>query len=349
MKKRCILIAPDSLKGCCTSLQAAQAMAQGAREAGDFEILQFPLADGGEGTMQVLTQALNGRFVQMRAHDPLQRELECEYGILQDQRTAVLDVAQTCGLTLLQKEELNPMKTSTFGVGEQIVHAFQQGCRRFLIGLGGSATCDGGKGMIAALAPQLEALQSCEFIVLCDVNNPLYGPNGAAFVFAPQKGAKMREVVLLDHQLRQLSQQHNAKLAFAPGAGAAGGLGYAFLTFLKAHLQSGIETILHELNFDHYLPQADIILTAEGCTDRQTLSGKLPFGLLQKAKTYHIPTFVLAGKVKDTDLLAEAGFAQVVGINPPQTDLKTCLNTDFALERLKITSQQVIQSWLAKL
>lgn len=341
-----IIIACDSFKGSCSSEQAAAAITQGIREwAGDQSLTIFPIliADGGEGTMRTLCQALHGTLVQVAAHDAIMRPILSEYAILPD-GTAVLDMAETGGITRLSKEELNPMDATTYGLGEQIADTLMRGCARLYIGLGGSATTDGGQGMMQALKNAGISDTQVSVRVLCDVTNPLYGENGSAYVFAPQKGATPEQVRLLDERLRnQAAASPHPEMAHTPGAGAAGGLGFALMCYLNAQLVSGIETVLECQHFDDILEGADMVFTGEGRMDKQTLMNKAPLGVLRHAMQKGIPIAGLAGKVEDRDELAAAGFSYVEEINPPHTPLEQAMDTQFAMNRLRVTAKEILK------
>lgn len=251
-----ILLAIDSFKGCLSSEEVEAAFSQ-AISARGAEVRSLPMSDGGEGMLPAFITALHGQLLQAKVHDPLMRPVTACYGIAPD-GTAVIETAQACGLTYLSAEERNPLVATTYGVGELVAHAIQHGCRRFLIGLGGSGTSDAGKGMLQGLTDSLAPgctiedvlngpLSDCHFILASDVRNPLYGPEGAAQVFAPQKGATPEMVEELDRRARQFAEESARRMdrdaSFQPGAGAAGGLGYAFLQYLQATTQSGADPL----------------------------------------------------------------------------------------------------------
>lgn len=342
-----IVIACDSFKGSCTSEQVAAAITDGIHELlghSQVDVRRVLIADGGEGTMRTLCQALHGTLVSVPAHDAIMRPIESEYAILPD-GTAVMDMAETGGITRLNRNELDPMNATTYGLGEQIVSALARGCTRIYIGLGGSATTDGGRGMIQALNDAGVTDTKANIRVLCDVTNPLYGDNGAAYVFSPQKGANPEQVRLLDERLRAwAAASPHPEAAHIPGAGAAGGLGFALMCFLHAELVSGIETILECQHFDELLTGADLVLTGEGKMDRQTLMNKAPLGVLRHAGRYGVPVVGLAGKVEDKQVLLQAGFSDIVEINPPHTPLQQAMQTEFAMERLRITTKQILRN-----
>ena len=322
-----IIIASDSFKGSLTSAQVASSIAEGLRSVcADLEIVEVSVADGGEGTVEALRDTLGGRIVRCKVHDPLMREMEAAYAILSDGCTAVLEMASASGLPLLSSEERNPLKTSTFGTGELIADALDRGCRQFLVGIGGSATNDGGMGVFAALGyrfldGQGRVLPACGesllkvadidvsgvnprlreafFNIACDVDTPFCGPDGAAYVFAPQKGASPSDVEFLDKGLANFASVVQRRLGrdvrFVPGAGAAGGLGGGLLAFSNARLKKGIDMVLDAINFDALLEGADAVITGEGRIDSQTFKGKTPYGVMCRARAKGIPVYAIGG------------------------------------------------------
>lgn len=334
---------PDSLKGSCNARLAANAIEEGLLSSNSTRrIKTIPMADGGEGTMETISSLLGGKYISTTACDPLGRKRKTKYLQLPDRETAVIESAETCGLTLLSKEERNPMRTTSAGLGEQIKAAYGNGIKNFIIGLGGSATCDAGKGMLSVLSTEwLLRLQDCTFTILCDVENPLCGADGAAAVFAPQKGASPEEVKILEDDLYQFALSYGKEQAFFAKTGAAGGLGYAFLTFFHANLLSGINYLLNLSQFDSLVKDVDLIITAEGCSDLQTLSGKVPFGILQKAKKVNVPVVVLAGAIKNKNELLSAGFADVVCINQEQANHPLLMQTAYTKHRLYMCAKNL--------
>jgi glycerate kinase len=326
---RKIVIAPDSFKGTLSSIEVCEIIAQAIHKVSpECEIIRIPIADGGEGTVDAYLDALGGRKMHIRAMGPDMREVNAFYGILSDGRTAVIEMAAASGLTLTE-ENRDPSKTTTFGTGQLILHALEEGCTDFIIGIGGSATNDGGIGMAAALGVHfldkndetialngsgLAALHKIDatgldqrvidssFTVACDVNNPLYGPNGAAFVFAPQKGADPKMVEELDENLKNyariIQKQYGIDAQTIPGAGAAGGLGVALVVFAGAVVKSGINAILDTAHFDEAIRNADFIITGEGKMDRQTLMGKVPVGVGRRALAAGIPVMAIVGQTE---------------------------------------------------
>lgn len=344
-----IVIASDKFKGSITSAQVADAVATGIRSVlPDAELLPLALADGGEGTAGALSLALGAHTILCHTVDPLMRPIEARYGIADMPKglTALIDMASSGGLALLADDVRNPMVTTTAGLGIMIADAYTRGCRNYVIGIGGSATCDGGMGMLSVLgvrflndkghtlAPTGASLGKifsldmshahtdilgCDFTVLCDVANPLYGPDGAACVFAPQKGATPEQVLALDAGLRNyariLNNSMGCDVAWQRGAGAAGGLGAAFIAFFNAYLRSGADVVLDSVGFDDALANADLVITGEGHLDNQTLMGKLPAAVLRRASAAGVPVVAIAGIVDDTHALLRAGFAAVRSIN----------------------------------
>ena len=365
MKK--IVLAIDSFKGCLSSKEIEQCIAEEIhRILPSCQTVCIPIADGGEGMLDTLIEATQGTFVSTQAHDPLMRIRPARYGILGDQRTAIIEMAEINGLTTLSPIERNPMKTSTYGTGELIKDALEKGFRRFIIGIGGSATNDAGMGMIQALGAHLydkqgnelgqggkimeqiahinlnhlhPALKEATFIVACDVQNPFCGPQGAAYVFARQKGASEEQIRQLDKGMRHLAllieRDFSYNINKVKGAGAAGGLGGAFATFLQAHLQSGIDLLLNAVDFDRKITNADWIITGEGKADRQTAEGKVPAGVLKRAKKTGIPVMLIAGKVEDKACLKQMGFARIVQISPDTLPLEEAMRPEITRENIR--------------
>ena len=362
MKK--IVLAIDSFKGCLSSKEIEQCIAEEIhRILPSCQTVCIPIADGGEGMLDTLIEATQGTFVSTQAHDPLMRIRPARYGILGDQRTAIIEMAEINGLTTLSPIERNPMKTSTYGTGELIKDALEKGFRRFIIGIGGSATNDAGMGMMQVLGAHLydkqgneleqggkimeqiahinlnhlhPALKEATFIVACDVQNPFCGPQGAAYVFARQKGASEEQIRQLDKGMRHLAllieRDFSYNINKVKGAGAAGGLGGAFATFLQAHLQSGIDLLLNAVDFDRKITNADWIITGEGKADRQTAEGKVPAGVLKRAKKANIPVMLIAGKVEDKACLQQMGFSRIVKISPDNLPLEEAMRPEVTRE-----------------
>lgn len=342
-----IIIAIDSFKGCITSAEANRAAADGMRHLKDTEIVEIPVSDGGDGWLEAFRCAKGGELVQVTVRDPLMRRIAAPY--LVQGKTAVIETAKASGLTLLAPEERNPMVATSYGTGQLIVNAVQRGCQHILVGLGGSATSDCGIGMLRAIIDAfakgeswkgVRALDNIRFTIATDVTNPLCGTNGAAHVFAPQKGASQEMVLALDGRAKKFadksSQHFGYDLQNMPGAGAAGGLGYAFLQYMHAECRSGIDLLLDAVNFDSLLEGADWVITGEGSADKQTLMGKLPYGILQRAQKFHVPVTLFAGRLKDKQSLLNAGFSQVVCINPPTLSIEEAMKPEVAKRNIKM-------------
>lgn len=378
MKK--IVIALDSFKGCLTTDEAGKAAAEGVQAAcPECETIVLPVADGGEGMLDVLVSATDGAYRMIPAHDPLMVSRNARYGISGDGRTAFIEMAAISGLPLVAAGQRNPMLTTTYGTGELIVDALERGCRDFIIGLGGSATNDAGLGMLQALGYRFlnkageetgcidkgqvlcgalmadvasvdvsrvhPALQEARFTAACDVQNPFCGQNGAAFVFAPQKGADQEMVLRLDSAMQQLAEvirKHTGKdISLYPGAGAAGGMGGCLFAFLNAELKPGIQLVLDTLHFSEKIKEADLILTGEGKSDRQTLMGKVPFGILEEARKQKIPVMLLSGSIEDVHELNKAGFQGVFSITPSPLSLEDAMKPTTAKANIKRATEQI--------
>jgi glycerate 2-kinase len=361
-----ILIAPDSFKDALSAIEVCKAIERGARRAlPTAEVQLFPLADGGEGTAEVLAWHLPGELVKAQVHDPLLRPVEAQY--FSFGKMAFVEMAEASGLQRLEVGERNPLKTSTFGTGELLRHAMENGAEEVFLAIGGSATNDAGMGMAAALgwrfldkngkelAPVGENLDRVMTIVppqpksearnptwkvLCDVTAPLYGPSGAAYVFAKQKGADDAVVEQLDAGLRHFAgvveRQLGKDFSQVPGAGAAGGLGFGAMAFLGASVQSGAETILQLTGFESFVKKADLIITGEGRLDRQTGQGKLLAAICRKAKQYNVPVVAICGAIEAIEAeLSLLGLMKALQIRRPGEELEAAISrTIFALEDL---------------
>lgn len=335
-----VIIAIDSFKGCLTSKEANEAAAEGIRKAyPDAEIVEVPVSDGGEGYMEAFHAAIGGRLEEVTVRDPLMRPITAKY--LLRNEMAVIEIAQASGLTLLTQEERNPMMATSYGTGQLVADAVRKGASHIIVGLGGSATSDAGIGMLRALIDtfakhgswdDIEALKDVTFTIASDVKNPLYGEKGAAHVFAPQKGATPEMVLALDERARRFAEVSAKHFGYdrsqMPGAGAAGGLGYAFLQYLDAKSMSGIQLLLDTIRFKEIVKEAGLIITGEGSADRQTLMGKLPMGILEQAGS--VPVVLIAGKTSDREELLNAGFSRVECINPPGISLEEAMRKDVA-------------------
>lgn len=340
-----VVIAIDSFKGCLSSKEANEAAAEGIRRTyPDAEIIKVPVSDGGEGYMEAFHAAIGGKLEEVMVRDPLMRPVTAKY-LLQGE-TAVIEIAQASGLTLLTKEERNPMVATSYGTGQLVADAVRKGARHIIIGLGGSATSDAGIGMLKALISaftkqgqwdDITAFKDVTFTIASDVKNPLYGEKGAAHVFAPQKGATPEMVLRLDERARKFAELSAKHFGFdrsqMPGAGAAGGLGYAFLQYLDAKSVSGIQLLLDTIRFKELVKDADLIITGEGSADRQTLMGKLPVGILKQAGS--VPVYLIAGRISDREELLNAGFARVECINPPGISLEEAMRKEVAQQNIR--------------
>ncbi len=373
MKK--IVVASDSFKGSLSSAEVAGSAETAIRKVfPDCEVVRIPVADGGEGTVETLIAAMQGETIPCTVHDPLMLPIQASYGISGDGQTAILEMAAASGLTLVPAGKRNPMLTSTYGTGELIRDALSRGCRRFLIGIGGSATNDAGTGMLQALgfrfldkegyelgqggrilehihtvdySQALPQLREASFTIACDVNNPFSGTNGAAHVYARQKGADDAMILQLDEGLKHFAdiirQSGHIDVDLIPGAGAAGGLGGGFIAFLHATLKHGIQMVLDALHFDERIQGADLIITGEGKLDRQTGMGKTPAGVLAAALNQHIPVIAIGGSVEETDALNRQGFLAVLPILPAPATLEQAMDRDFTRCNITRTLEQQLR------
>ena len=348
-----IIIACDSYKGCLSSREVNEAIASGLKvwnaedassgienvdsEDASPEIICLEMSDGGEGMLDAFLSAMKGERVSIHAHDALMRWIEAEYGIVND--TAIIEIAQTAGLALIEPEQLNPFKATSWGVGEMIMNAYRRGVRHFIVGLGGSATSDCGIGMLKAMGDDWKKIrQECSFVLASDVTNPLCGENGAAHVFAPQKGADAEMVEMLDARARKFAEVSAKHFGYdrseVPGAGAAGGLGYAFLQYFGAEVSAGAELLLRKIGFDEMIRDADLVITGEGHSDRQTLMGKLPQRILEHVLKNKATTdqqiWLVSGGVSEKQTLLDAGFDQVLAVSPQNMDLEEAMNPKIA-------------------
>ena len=382
MKK--IIIACDSYKGCLSSREVNEAIASGLKvwnaddasseikifdsDASSPEIITLEMSDGGEGMLDAFLSAMKGERVRIHAHDALMRWIEAEYGIVDD--TAIIEIAQTAGLALIEPEQRNPMKATSWGVGEMIMNAYRRGVHHFIVGLGGSATSDCGIGMLKAMGDDWKKIRrECSFVLASDVTNPLYGENGAAHVFAPQKGADAKMVQMLDARARKFAEVSSRHFGYdrseALGAGAAGGLGYAFLQYFNAEARPGAELLLDEIGFDALILDADLVITGEGHSDKQTLMGKLPQRILEhvlkcrESDKSHVAcsqfagdckspessessessespdssfplVWLVSGGVSDRLAMQNAGFDRVIQVTPDNMPLEEAMKPDVA-------------------
>lgn len=370
------VVAIDSLKGSLSSMEAGNAIAEGIYRAdAEAKVEVRPLADGGEGTVDALVQGMNGSLRKVRVTGPLGDKVDAAYGIIEEEKMAVIEMSAAAGITLVPDEKKNPLFTTTYGVGEMIRDAIEKGCRKFVVGIGGSATNDGGIGMLQALGYDflnskgnavpygakgledlaeirkehvLPELAQCEFKVACDVTNPLCGPLGASAVYGPQKGATPEMVREMDQWLADYAKlaANCSERADAehPGTGAAGGLGFAFLTFTNAVLESGIKIVLEETKLEQYIQDADIVITGEGRLDGQTAIGKAPVGVAKLAGKYKIPVLAFAGSVtKDARKCNEEGIHAFFPILRGITTLEDAMDAENARRNLMETVEQVFR------
>lgn len=367
-----IVIASDSYKGSLSSLAVAQAASEGILSVmPDAEVVPVSVADGGEGLTESLVYGLGGQIVKKLVSDPLFRPFEAFYGMKDD--IAIVEMAAASGLPILRDDERNPLKTTTFGTGELILDAMEKGCRHFLVGMGGSATNDAGMGMLCALGWRFldkdgkelkgvgESLASvagiddsgvdarvkeCDFTVACDVSNPFCGQSGAAYVFGPQKGATEEMVEFLDGGLANFAdivgRKYGIDIRNLEGAGAAGGLGGAFMAFLPSTLRSGIEMVLDTIGFDKILQGADLVITGEGKVDRQTPSGKTAAGVLRHARKLGVPCVAIGGKVAMCPELENSGFAGIFAIVDGPCTLQDAMKDEVAYANVRRTAAQIV-------
>lgn len=367
------VIAIDSFKGSMTSMEAGTAAADAVRSIyGDgAQIVLKPVADGGEGMTEALIEGLGGDFIFTEVRGPLGDSVTARYGVLPDGKTAVMEMAEAAGITLVTEKD--PWNASTYGVGEMIIDAVERGIRTFIMGIGGSATTDGGTGMLKALGVRfldetgceikegiidldrisdidvsgmLPQLNDCTFRVACDVKNPLYGENGAVYVFGTQKGVKDSEKDAMDYRMVNYAN-HTKRVTGADhsgdeGAGAAGGLGFAFKSYFPyAELQSGINIALEAIDLESEIADADFVITGEGKLDGQTAMGKVPVGIAKLAKKYDVPVIAFAGCLGDgAELCREEGIDDFFAITPDGMDLETAMKKDVAEDNMKKAVEQ---------
>lgn len=374
------VVAIDSLKGSLTSMEAGRAASVGIRRVyPDAVVSVRPLADGGEGTVEALVSGMNGELRTVTVTGPLGTPVECSYGIIGSSGTAVIEMSGAAGLPLVPEADRNPLLTTTYGVGEVIRDAISKGCRRFIVGIGGSATNDGGVGMLQALGydfldsqgspvPRgaaglarlasinadnvLPELAQCRFCVACDVINPLCGKQGASAVYGPQKGATPEMIQQMDGWLGRYAALAagtfpNADADF-PGTGAAGGLGFAFLTFTDAVLESGINIVLEETHLADYIRDADLVITGEGRLDGQTAMGKAPVGVAALAKRFGKPVLAFAGCVtEDARACNEKGIDAFFPILRTVTTLEEAMEPETARNNMAGAAEQALRLWRA--
>jgi glycerate 2-kinase len=345
-----IVVAPDSFKGSLTAIEVSVAIEQGIREVfPEAEVIKIPMADGGEGTVQCLVNATGGKILEEKVIGPLGDKVLAHYGFLGDKKTAVIEMAAASGLTLVPENKRNPLITTTYGTGQLIKAALNQGCRKMIIGIGGSATNDGGAGMAQALGVKLldqegkevgfgggelkkivkidiscmdNRLSDTKVLVASDVNNPLCGPQGASRIYGSQKGATPEIIEELDKSLSYFAElikrDLNKEVKNIPGAGAAGGLGASLMAFLNAELRPGIEIIIEAVKLEQAIKDADLVITGEGKIDSQTIYGKAPIGVAKIAKKYNVPGVAVAAIIEeDSRIFRSYGIDTLIQISEP--------------------------------
>lgn len=372
-----VVVAIDSLKGSLSSMEAGYAIQEGiCRAASNAQVTVRPLADGGEGTVDALVNGMRGVMQTVTVTGPLGTPVSCRYGIIEDSKTAVIELSGAAGIMLVPENQRNPLYTTTFGVGEVIKDAITKGCRRFIIGIGGSATNDGGVGMLQALGygfldennqpvtfganglknichitddNVLPQLAHCEFKIACDVTNVLCGEQGCSAIFGPQKGATPSMILAMDQWLAgyaALAKEKYPEKADPnqPGTGAAGGVGFAFLTFTNAVLESGVQIVLEETHLEHFVRNADVVVTGEGRLDEQTAMGKAPMGVARLAKKYDKPVIAFAGSVtKDAVACNQKGIDAFFPILRGICTLEQAMQPENAKRNLSDTAEQVFR------
>ena len=373
-----VVVAIDSFKGSLSSIEAGEAVKRGVLKAiPEAKVLVRPLADGGEGTVEALTLGMGGKLETVEVTGPLGEKVNCSYGIVElvKKKIAIIEMAKAAGITLVPKEKRNPLYTTTYGVGEVIKDAISKGCRHFIVGIGGSATNDGGVGMLQALgygildkngnqvkfgAAGLEEiekitdtdvipeLRECTFRVACDVTNPLCGGLGCSAVFGPQKGANSEIITQMDQWLsdyaKLVSDKYKKTDANYPGTGAAGGLGFAFKSFTNAVLESGVKIVLEETNLENDIKDADIVITGEGCLDGQTIYGKAPIGVAKLAKKYDKVVIAFSGSVtEDSKACNEHGVDAFFPILRKIQTLEEAMDFENTKENLQASVEQVFR------
>ena len=369
-----IVVAPDSFKGSLTAIEVSDAIEQGIREIfPEAEIKKIPMADGGDGTVQCLVNATGGKILKEKVTGPLGDEVWASYGILGDKKTAVIEMAEASGLTLVPANKRNPLITTTYGTGQLIKSALGQGCRKMIIGIGGSATNDGGAGMVQALGGILldkggeeigfgggelkkvfrintkyldKRLSETKVLIASDVSNPLCGPKGASRVYGPQKGATPEMIKKLDESLAYFAEiikrDLNKDIKDMPGAGAAGGLGAGLIAFLDAELRQGIEIIIEIVKLERAIQDADLVITGEGKIDSQTIYGKAPIGVAKIAKKYNVPVIAVAAIIgDDADIVHQYGIDTLLKISEPPMNLNESKVKKYRLIKKTIKNSKI--------
>lgn len=373
-----IVVAPDSFKGSLSAQEVCYSIEKGIKKADcSIEVVSCPMADGGEGTTEALVKATGGQTIPVLVHDPLMREISSFIGVLGDEKTAVVEMAAASGLTLIKEAERNPMLTTTYGTGELIRAALDMGYRNILIGVGGSATNDGGMGMAMALGVRFldqnnldlphgggnlsklktidiskldSRISECTITAICDVDNPLCGLSGASYIFSPQKGADKAMVKILDSNLlhygKIVEKITYVSIIDIPGSGAAGGLSAGLLAFLNAKLRKGVDIIIEASGLEKLLADADYVITGEGMIDAQTSHGKTPFGVASLSSKYNIPVIAFAGAIAPGfHALSNNGFTALFSItNGPISLSESMENCSCLLETLALNITRLLIS-----
>lgn len=369
-----VLVAVDSFKGSLGSREAGEIIKEGILDTiKDAEVTVSPIADGGEGTVEALVDGLNGEYIDVEVKGPLNDKVIARYGVIKD--VVVMEMASSSGLTLVPEEKRNPLNTTTYGLGDMIKDALDRGYNNFIIGLGGSSTSDIGLGMLSSLGFKFldedkkevgifgrdlknikyiddtsvdKRLFDSKFKIACDVDNPLYGENGAAAIYGPQKGADKETIKTLDEYAinfsKVVSKKYKTDYENISGVGAAGGLGYAFMSFLNGELSPGIDIIIDFLKLDEKMKKVDLAITGEGEINYQTMMGKAPSGVAKVAKKYAIPVIGIAGALgKDVELINDKGIDAFFSITPKPISLEKAMDREFAKENLKRTISQIMR------
>ena len=369
------VIAPDSFKGSLTALEVADSIEKGIKKIFEDSIIEkVPMADGGEGTVQSLVDSTGGKIINLKVKGPALKEVNAFYGILGDGKTAIIEMAAASGLPLLSAEEKNPAITTSYGTGELIKDSLDRGCRNIIIGLGGSATNDGGIGMLKALGIQFldsngedigfggeslsklckidlssidSRIRECNITAACDVTNPLCGPEGASYIFGPQKGADEEMIKMLDENLANyaniIKREFEIDIINASGAGAAGGMGAGLMAFLNAKLEKGIDIVINLTKLEERIKEADFVFTGEGMMDYQTAFGKTPYGVAKVAKKYNIPVIGISGGVGNGfETLYDKGFDSIFSIVDKPMSLKDAMKDGKKL--IQSTAERIMRT-----
>ncbi len=370
------VVAIDSFKGSLTTFQAGRAVKEAIDEIfPGAQTVISPIADGGEGTTEAIVSSAGGEMIETTVSNPLGKKIRASYGYIPKTNTAVIEMSSASGITLISDSERNPMNTTTFGVGEMIADAIKRGCRKFVVGIGGSATNDGGVGMLQALGFKFSdafgkdvmpgakglkdicsidiknaigELKECSFCVACDVKNVLCGENGCSKVYGPQKGATPEMIRDMDDWLENYAHLTKEVLPLSdkdiPGTGAAGGMGFALLAYLNATLVSGIELVMSETNLEAHIQNADLVITGEGRLDGQSYMGKAPIGVASLAKKYNKPVIAFSGSVTDDAVRCnEHGIDAFFPIIRTPCTLEEAMNVEYAYANLKSAANQVLR------